>query len=133
MANQSEIWADGFQNGRSIDGRTTRRREPKPYRVALAVKWQVLYRQKAIADGVGTTQEISSTYINFLSLEPFPTRSGKIRVRIEWPAKLEDGTQLNLIADGSICASDGKSVLVAVSDYEFRTRPRSESAPAELP
>lgn len=51
-----------------------------------------------------------------------------IELRLEWPAKLPTGVNLNLIIEGKVRNSDTNIKTVEILRYEFRTRTKP-SAP----
>ena len=71
--------------------------------------------------GFGRTLAIATKLVTFASDQDL--RVGlKIRLAILWPAKLQDGTSLNLSMVGRIERCAQGEIDVAVSRHEFRTR-----------
>jgi hypothetical protein len=88
------------------------------YPIALPVRYE------SQADGVtgfGRTLAIATKMVTFASDQDL--RVGlEVRLAILWPAKLQDGTSLNLSMLGRIERCTQGEIDVAVSRHEFRTR-----------
>jgi hypothetical protein len=88
-----------------------------------AMKLPISYEgtKQGSLQGNGRTLAISSGAIRFACDRDLPVGM-VIRLAIQWPAKLGDGTSLSLSAIGKIQRSALCEVEVAIVRYEFRTR-----------
>jgi hypothetical protein len=78
-------------------------------------------------NGCGRTLAMTTKTVRFASDKDF--RVGvDIRLSILWPARLRDGTTLNLWMFGRVERSTLGEVEVAISRHEFRTRRAAGSA-----
>lgn len=99
-----------------------------PYALALPLKYQAQEQQGCF--GRGRSLAVSSKSIQFVCDRAL--RAGlKIRLELEWPAGLPDGTKLNLWVYGVVMRSSNSESEVRISRYEFRTR-RSVQMAAEV-
>ena len=89
------------------------------YPIALPVRYES--QADGGLTGFGRTLEIATKMVTFASDQDL--RVGlKVRLAIHWPAKLQDGTSLNLSMVGRIERCARGEIDVAVSRHEFRTR-----------
>jgi hypothetical protein len=89
------------------------------YPIALPVRYES--QADGGLTGFGRTLEIATKMVTFASDQDL--RVGlKVRLAIHWPAKLQDGTSLNLSMVGKIERCARGEIDVAVSRHEFRTR-----------
>ena len=94
-----------------------RRRSPrKP--LDRPVRYQVLNRKGEVA--LGQTVDMSSTGLLFTTDKPLDLGRG-IELLISWPASLDDGTRLKLVAKGSVVRNAPGMSAVRIGQYEFRT------------
>jgi hypothetical protein len=106
------------------DRRATRR---------FAIEQEVLYRildHRAAApeSGVGKTLDMSSGGMLFETQQQL--RAGKrVEVSVNWPATLDGGCPLKLVALGRLVRADEKSAAMHIEQHEFRTR-RNKDLPA---
>ena len=98
--------------------------QPRRYPLRLHVKYS---DPESYADlGIGTTTEISSRELRFSTNEQLPV--GRfVRVAVDWPVELDVGCQLRLIIVGRVTQSTNELSVVAIKQYEFRTRAGSRS------
>ena len=96
------------------------------YPVELPISYEGA--ERGSLQGDGRTLAISSGAIRFACERDLPIGL-VIRLAIQWPAKLGDGTSLSLSAIGKIQRSALCEVEVAIVRHEFRTR-RGEPAKA---
>jgi hypothetical protein len=89
------------------------------YPIALPVRYES--HADGGVTGFGRTLEIATKMVTFASDQDL--RVGlNVRLAILWPAKLQDGTSLNLSMVGKIERCARGEIDVAVSRHEFRTR-----------
>jgi hypothetical protein len=89
------------------------------YPIALPVRYES--QADGGVSGFGRTLAITIKTVTFASDRHL--RVGlRVRLAIQWPAKLQDGTSLNLSMVGRIERCARGEIDVAVSRHEFRTR-----------
>jgi hypothetical protein len=89
------------------------------YPIALPVRYES--QADGGVTGFGRTLAITTKTVTFASDQEL--RVGlEVRLAILWPAKLQDGTTLNLSMVGRIERCARGEIDVAVSRHEFRTR-----------
>ena len=99
------------------------------YPMRLPIRYELVNRPGV--RGGGTTVRIGSHVVFFISDQHRGIHE-KLRLTLEWPASLPDGTSINLWIFGTVVQEDSLLVEVAITRYEFRTRKKSASeiAPA---
>ena len=79
--------------------------------------------------GTGKTINMSSNGILFESSTGLlPGR--RLELSVAWPAHLNNGCPLQLVAKGKVVRSDSESAAVEILQYEFRTAKVNPQAPA---
>ncbi len=73
------------------------------------------------AKGVGQTVDISSGGVLFTTSDRLPT-GRMVEIAMNWPARLNGTCALQFVARGRVIRSDGKTAVVRIQRYEFRTR-----------
>ncbi len=133
--------ASGIRSGRRVPAAGLKHaRGSTPMRngnsSSRAVKWfaielPISYEgvEGSLLKGNGRTLAISSGSIQFTCYRNLPA-GHVIRLWIQWPATLCDGTSLSLWATGTIQGSENCEVEVAIKRHEFRTRRAGESTPS---
>jgi len=89
------------------------------YPVELPISYQGL--ERGSVQGIGRTVEMSSNAIRFGCDRNLPVGL-TVRLSIQWPAKLGDGTSLSLSAIGKIERAGFCEAEAVLIRYEFRTR-----------
>ena len=89
------------------------------YPIALPVRYES--QADGGATGFGRTLAITTKTVTFASDQDLPVGL-EVRLAILWPAKLQDGTSLNLSMVGTIERCARGEIDVAVSRHEFRSR-----------
>jgi hypothetical protein len=69
--------------------------------------------------GTAVTCDISTGGVFLKTEQPLPTRR-RIRLLIDWPAKLDRGFQLQLAAEGTVLRSTAEGAAVKLSAYDYR-------------
>ena len=89
----------------------------------FAIELPICYEgaKGSLLQGNGRTLEMSSGAIRFACDRNLPV-GHVVRLWIQWPAKLFDGTSLSLWATGTIQRSAGSEAEVAIGRHQFRTR-----------
>jgi hypothetical protein len=99
------------------------RRAKKRFVMEREIRYKVLEQDKIIAVGSGTTINLSSNGVAFVTANELPP-GAFIEVSIAWPALLENRCPLQLIGFGRVLrAADGR-VACTLEQYEFRTLAR---------
>lgn len=81
-----------------------------------------------VRDGVaGQTINISSNGVLVSTEQPLAVGE-RLQVAISWPAQLENGCNLNLIANGRVVRQVDGQVAIEIQQYEFRTAGRKRPA-----
>lgn len=97
------------------------------YPIELPITYETV--EGSLLQGAGRTLAISSGAVQFACDRNLPVGQ-VVRLSIQWPAKLCDGTGLSLWATGTIQRSASCEVNVAIVRHEFRTRRAGGSKPA---
>jgi hypothetical protein len=105
------------------------RRASKRFPIEQEVSYRVLDHKAIVPEsGVGRTFDISSGGILFATEQRL--RSGKrIELSVNWPAVLDGGCLLKVVAVGRIVRVEDARASIIIEQYEFRTR-RSKDAAA---
>src|SRR5262245_56258257 len=90
------------------------------YDVHLPVHYRVSLRGLTSIAGTGTTREMSSSSLSFRCRRPLPV-GGHIEVAIDWPARAEEMTPMELVVTGVIIRSDGGRTAVQIASTRFRS------------
>jgi hypothetical protein len=99
------------------------------YPIRLPIRYELVSRTGVV--GSGKTARISSHALVFTSDTPLEIND-KLRLTLEWPAHLPDGTGLNLWIVGTVVRRDSRLVEVAIIRYEFRTRRKAHIGTSQL-
>jgi hypothetical protein len=81
---------------------------------------------KAVILGMGKTVDISSSGIRFTTESPLQA-GRRLELSVSWPAQLNNGCPLKLVALGRVVRCDSKTASLAIEKYEFRTQGRNSS------
>lgn len=115
------------------------RRSSTRFPLNLEVRYTVAGCRAPVEGGSGRTIDMSSSGLSFTADRPLPT-GGKLEVSIDWPALLDGGVQLQLVASGVVVRSSGAVIALRIERHEFRTRrvglqvvPRGPRPPAYWP
>ena len=100
----------------------TDRRVNRRYEVHLPVHYRVSQRGFFPLEGTGTTRDMSSVGLSFRCRRPLPV-GGHIELCIDWPARPDAATPLELVLTGILIRSDGGRSAVRITSKRFRTRP----------
>lgn len=105
------------KNGGPADRRTAIR-----FPIEQEVSYKILdHRAIAPESGAGKTLDISSGGVRFETGQRL--RSGKrVEVSVNWPAQLEGGCPLKLVAVGRVVRAEDTHAAMHIEQHEFRTR-----------
>lgn len=97
------------------------RRASYRYSIDLPVQYEIGRGDQA-QSGKGRVVNMSSTGLLVESDHP-ASRGTAIRLRVEWPARLNNSVPLSLHIEGRTVRADGAVVAVRILKSEFRIRP----------
>jgi hypothetical protein len=80
--------------------------------------------------GNGQVVDISSRGIAFLADGPLE-RNQRVKVSLDWPAKLDNQTPLRLVLEGVVLRTRKNLVVINIEHPEFRTAGKSSAAMSE--
>lgn len=80
--------------------------------------------------GDGQVLDISSRGIAFFADRPLE-RNQRVKVSMDWPAKLDNQTRLRLVLEGVILRTRKNLVVINIEHPEFRTAGKSAAAMSE--
>lgn len=80
--------------------------------------------------GAGQIVNMSSRGIAFLADGPLE-RNQRVRVSMDWPAKLDNQTMLRLVLEGVVLRTRNNLVIINIERPEFRTAGRSPAPAGE--
>jgi PilZ domain len=98
----------------------TERRAARRYEIALKLRWKIIRRRRLLETGTGTTMDLSSNGILFMSDQLFPDE-GSIELSIAWPVLLHNTLPMQLMVTGRVVRVSGQRVAIRMLQYEFRT------------
>ena len=96
------------------------RRSNRRYRIELPVRYRVIGKDQSIAEGVGTTRDISSGGIALSSETELPAGS-VIELWVNWPAVTEDVSCVKLRVAGRVVRSSGVKAAIQIKRHDFMT------------
>jgi hypothetical protein len=99
------------------------RRKKTRFPMNREMRYKLLEGDSIIDLGVGTTLDMGSGGMAFLTERGLPTGSF-IELSISWPVLLEDSCPMRLIVFGRVVRSVGRLTACTVDKYEFRTQAR---------
>ena len=99
------------------------RRNKARFPINRDLRYKVLKGDTIVSSGLGTTLDMASAGIAFLT-EGQIAAGSFIELSISWPALLEDSCPMRLIVFGRLVRSSGRKTVCTVDKYEFRTQAR---------
>lgn len=96
------------------------RRSKKRFAMERDVSYRILLGKQALKTGRGKTLDVSSSGVAFRA-EHAAAPGAFMELSISWPAPLENGRLLRLVAFGRIIRSGAGMMVSSVEKYEFRT------------
>lgn len=103
------------------------------YPLRLAFSYAAYRGDRLIQQGSGETVEMSSAAIKVTLTEAVDPRATGLKLSIAWPAKLDGGTALQFVVEGSPIWDGALLAEVAIQRYEFRTAPKHSSLSVTIP
>ncbi|HLK47853.1 MAG TPA: PilZ domain-containing protein [Bryobacteraceae bacterium] len=101
--------------------RTGDRRLTSRFPLQQEVRYRLVQSKAMSAKGVGQSLDISSGGILFTTTDRLPV-GRMVEIAVSWPARLNGTCPLQFVARGRVLRSDGKTAVVRIQRYEFRTR-----------
>jgi hypothetical protein len=100
------------------------RRSSDRFPIEREVRYRTLsYRRGVEESGEGKTINMSSNGILFHTEQTLlPGR--RLELAVAWPAQLNNGCPLKLVAKAKVVRSDSNTAAVEILQYEFRTQAR---------
>jgi len=99
------------------------RRKKARFPINRDLRYKVLEGDTIVSSGVGTTLDMASAGIAFLT-EAQIAAGSFIELSISWPVLLEGSCPMRLIVFGRLVRSSGRKAVCTVDKYEFRTQAR---------
>ncbi len=112
---------DAFALGNPFVVRSGDRRLTSRFPLQQEVRYRLVQSKAVAAKGVGQTVDISSGGVLFTTSDRLPT-GRMVEIAMNWPARLNGTCALQFVARGRVIRSDGKTAVVRIQRYEFRTR-----------
>ena len=107
-----------------IEMRSADRRACRRYPIDLTAHYEIGTPSKQFPGGRARVINISSNGLLIQPQNPLAA-GGKIRLRIDWPVRLNGLVPLALHIEGRMIRNDGAHVGVKIFKFEFRIRPLS--------
>jgi hypothetical protein len=99
--------------------------------VSLEVRYIIAGRRGPVETGSGRTIEMSSSGLSFTADRPLLVGQN-LDVSIDWPARLDDDVQLQVVVSGVVVRTDGAVIALRIERHEFRTRRAGSSVVSRL-
>jgi hypothetical protein len=99
------------------------RRKKARFPINRDLRYKVLEGDTIVSSGVGTTLDMASAGVAFLT-EGQIAAGSFIELSISWPVLLEGSCPMRLIVFGRLVRSSGRKAACTVDKYEFRTQAR---------
>jgi hypothetical protein len=107
------------------------RRRRVRFPMSAALRYEIPARAGAEpVQGTGQVLDISSKGIAFHT-NGILERYQRLKVSIDWPAKLDNQTLLRLVLEGAVIRTRGNLVVLSIDRTEFRTAGKSTTVPVE--
>ena len=108
------------------------RRASRRYPIDLSASYEVPFQDGPSASGNGRVINISSGGLLLYSEHPLE-KGREIRLRIDWPALLNNVVPLTLRIVGQTVRTEGNCTGVKILKSEFRIRPAARTVPTGQP
>ena len=107
------------------------RRAGVRFPVNLEVQYSVEGCRGPVETGSGRTIDVSSSGLSFTADRPLSIGQ-KLDLSIDWPARLDDDVQLQVVVSGVVVRTDGAVIALRIERHEFRTRRAGSSVVSRL-
>ena len=105
-----------------LKGSAERRRKMR-FDMARDMRYKLLENDRIVASGVGTTENLSSGGVAFLSDGSLPS-GAYVELSISWPMLLDNACPMRLIVFGRVLRGSDGSKVCTIEKWEFRTQAR---------
>ena len=112
-------------------GRSSDRRAGVRFPVNLEVRYSIAGRCGPVETGSGHTTDMSSSGLSFTADRPLSIGQN-LDVSIDWPARLDDDVQLQVVVSGVVVRTAGAVIALRIERHEFRTRRAGSSVVPRL-
>jgi hypothetical protein len=102
-------------------GLSSDRRARVRFPLNLEVRYGIAGRRGPVETGSGRTIDISSSGLSFSADKPLSIGQ-KLDLSIDWPARLDEDVQLQVVVSGVVVRSSGAVAAIRIERHEFRTR-----------
>jgi hypothetical protein len=102
-------------------------RQSHRFNVRMSLRYRVSLKGSDSRWHSGVTRDMSKDGVSFKTRQPLPV-GAHIELRIEWPARYDSTSQVDLLATGFVVRSDNSQTGVRISSHRFLVSP----VPAEL-
>jgi len=96
------------------------RRTGRRFKIALDLRWKLLYGRKLSESEVGRTIDLSSSGLSFQTSRPLPA-GANLEFSISWPVLLRNVAPLQLKVIGEVVRSGNGWAAVRIRHHDFRT------------
>jgi len=100
------------------------RRSKFRFGIEREIRYKVAEDGVVIAAGVGTTVNMSSEGVAFVSEQPLAAGSF-VELSISWPVLLDATCPMRLIVFGRVLRCNENTIVCTIDKYEFRTQART--------
>ena len=104
----------------SSEKQTENRRFTNRHMIERIVRYRVLESGDERETGLGKTLNMSSNGV-LITTERRLTLGQQIELAMSWPAQMDNGTRLKLVAWGNVTRSEPRKAGIQIEKYEFRT------------
>jgi hypothetical protein len=116
-------------NNTGANGGARERRNSGRFPMREDLTYRIIQNRVTISSGVGTTVNMGSGGILFLTQDHLPP-GRMVELAVNWPARLDGTCPLKMVARGRVVRSESGRTAVRIERYEFRTRGQSAMAAA---
>jgi hypothetical protein len=106
---------------RLLQGLSPDRRSSARYPLNLEVRYSVAGRRGAVETGTVRTIDMSSSGLSFTAETPLSIGQ-RLDMSIDWPALLDGGVYLQIVASGVVVRTAGAVTAIRFERHDFRTR-----------
>ena len=99
--------------------------------MARDMRYKLLENDRIVASGVGTTENLSSGGVAFVSDGSLPA-GAYVELSISWPILLDNTCPMRLIAFGRVLRGSAGMKVCTIEKWEFRTQARHVEMKAPL-
>ena len=105
------------------------RRSKSRFAIERDVRYKIVDDGTVVASGMGTTINIGSGGVAFITEKPLPS-GGYVELSISWPLLLDETCPMRLVVFGRVLRSSRRIAACKIDKYEFRTQARTLQMPS---